>query len=149
MRYTVGVTQYNNFNITQYVKYQKCFRSKQCNKWTYLYLYISNIGVYYPKYWSVISRKLLGNESFIHVFTHWYLHWFPSNVKLQYWKTFLKLVFYLMCFVFSQIVSSRFCWSTWSIKHLFKIYQIKKPNQIKPNPKNCQYIIYMYIYIAM
>jgi len=112
-----------------------------------LILYISNIGVYYPRYWSLISRKLLGNESFIHVFTHWYLHWFPSNVKLQYWKTFLKLVFYLMCFVFSQIVSSRFCWSTWSVKHLFKIYQIKKtkPNKTK-SKKLSMYYIYVYIY---
>jgi len=63
MRYTVGVIQYNNFNITQYVKYQKCFRSKQCNKWTYLYyiflileFIIRNIDQLFQENYSAMSH---------------------------------------------------------------------------------------------
>lgn len=61
--------------------------------------YISNIGVHIGH----IDRLFQGNYSamsFIHVFTHRYLHWFPSDAKLQYKKPTILVFSFSISFGF-------------------------------------------------
>ena len=90
MRFTVSY-QYNILTSRNMLNITSALDLSSVTNGTYLY-YIFLILKFIIQHIDQLSRKLLSNESFIHVFTHRYLHWFPSNVKLQYWKTFIKFI---------------------------------------------------------